>query len=61
MCGTIQGTKGLERAAVILTCMDDTLEEALVYIGASRAVTSLTIIGRESFLASLNPEVATSN
>jgi hypothetical protein len=61
VCGTIQGTKGLERAAVILTCMDDTLEEALVYIGASRAVTSLTIIGRESFLASLNPRVATSN
>jgi ATP-dependent exoDNAse (exonuclease V) alpha subunit len=41
--------------------MDDTMEEALVYIGASRAVTSLTIIGRESFLASLNPGVATSN
>lgn len=59
VCGTIQGTKGLERAAVILTCMDDTLEEALVYIGASRAVTSLTIIGRESFLASLNPPATT--
>jgi hypothetical protein len=39
--------------------MDDTLEEALVYIGASRAVTSLTIIGRESFLASLNPPTTT--
>jgi hypothetical protein len=50
VCGTIQGTKGLERAAVILTCMDEELDSTLFYIGASRAVTSLTIIGRESFL-----------
>ena len=61
VCGTIHGTKGLERAAVIVTCMDETLDPALFYIAASRAVTSLTIIGHDSFLASVGLSVATKN
>ncbi len=45
--GTIQGTKGLERMAVILVNTDEAPDPKLTYIGASRAVLYLAVIGHE--------------
>jgi hypothetical protein len=51
--GTIQGTKGLERMAVILVNTDDEPDPKLTYIGASRAVLYLAVIGREALTSQL--------
>jgi len=49
-CGTIQGTKGLERLAVIISNMDDDPSRQLSYIGASRATMFLAAVGKASFI-----------
>lgn len=45
LCETIHRTKGLERSAVILVDTSGEPDRTLLYIGASRAVSSLTLIG----------------
>ena len=52
--GTIHGTKGLERLAVILVNFDDEPDPKLTYIGASRAVMYLAVIGKESLPGQLS-------
>jgi len=51
VCETIQGTKGIERQAIILVNLDDEPEIDLTYIGASRAVAFLAIVGPPQFHA----------
>lgn len=46
LCETVHRTKGLERAAVILVGGNDDADPQLVYIGASRAIWSLTLVGQ---------------
>lgn len=46
LCETVHRTKGLERAAVILVGGHDDADAQLVYIGASRAIWSLTLVGQ---------------
>ena len=46
--GTIHGTKGLERLAIILVNFDEQPDPKLTYIGASRAVLYLAVIGQKS-------------
>jgi hypothetical protein len=46
--GTIHGTKGLERLAVILVNFDEEPDQKLTYIGASRAVLYLAVIGQKA-------------
>lgn len=48
LCETIHRGKGLEKAAVIIVDNSDEPREQLVYIGASRAMWSLTMIGKDS-------------
>lgn len=45
LCETVHRGKGLERAAVVLIDITDAPEPQLVYIGASRAMWSLTLVG----------------
>jgi ATP-dependent exoDNAse (exonuclease V) alpha subunit len=44
-CETVHRTKGIEATAVILVAPEEEPRTQLVYIGASRAVWSLTLIG----------------
>jgi len=53
ICETIHATKGLEREAVILVNVDEEPDEATTYIGASRAVMYLAVVGREALGAQL--------
>lgn len=46
LCETVHRTKGLERAGVILVGGHDDADSQLVYIGASRAIWSLTLVGQ---------------
>lgn len=48
LCETIHRGKGLERAAVVIVDPSDVPNRQLVYIGASRAMWSLTLIGGEA-------------
>ena len=52
--GTIHGTKGLERLAVILVNFDEEPDPKLTYIGASRAVLYLAVIGRKALTDQLD-------
>ena len=52
--GTIHGTKGLERLAVILVNFDDEPDQKLTYIGASRAVMYLAVIGQNALTDQLS-------
>ena len=52
--GTIHGTKGLERLAVILVNFDDAPDPNLTYIGASRAVLYLAVIGQKALTDQLS-------
>lgn len=47
LCETVHRGKGLERAAVVLIDITDAPEPQLVYIGASRAMWSLTLVGND--------------
>ena len=44
VCETVQRTKGLEYDAVILATTSTTVRDSLLYVGASRAVSLLTVI-----------------
>jgi ATP-dependent exoDNAse (exonuclease V) alpha subunit len=46
--------KGLERDAVILVTVDDDLEDHLLYVGMSRAVSRLVVIGPTPMLGRLS-------
>lgn len=45
LCETVQRTKGLERTAIVLVELSPEPDLTLMYVGASRAVSSLHIIG----------------
>lgn len=45
LCETIHRTKGLERTAIVLADLSGSPDRRLLYIGASRAVASLTLVG----------------
>lgn len=59
LCETIHRGKGLEKAAVIIVDNSDEPRQQLVYVGASRAMWSLTMIGKDS-LAHLSGVAANS-
>lgn len=48
LCETIHRGKGLERAAVVIVDNSDEPDRQLVYVGASRAMWSLTLIGKDA-------------
>lgn len=50
VCETIQSTKGLERSAVILINRDEEPGPTLTYVGASRAVAFLAVIGSQALI-----------
>lgn len=50
VCETIQSTKGLERSAVILINRDEEPGATLTYVGASRAVAFLAVIGSQALI-----------
>jgi hypothetical protein len=58
LCETVHRGKGLERAAVVLVDITDSPEQQLVYIGASRAMWSLTLVGTDRLaeLAGVPPQ-----
>lgn len=45
LCETVQRAKGLERTAVVLVDMSGAPDPVLLYVGASRAVCSLRLVG----------------
>lgn len=49
VCETAHRTKGLEATAVILVTTEDEPTQRLAYVGASRAIWSLTLIGPRAF------------
>jgi len=57
LCETVHRTKGLERAAVILVGGHDDADAQLVYIGASRAIWSLTLVGQAQLAHTAGVEV----
>lgn len=48
LCETVQRTKGLERTAIVLVDLSGSPDAVLLYIGASRAVSSLCLVGPPS-------------
>ena len=50
VCETIHSTKGLERSAVILVNRDEEPDATLTYVGASRAVAYLAVIGTQALV-----------
>jgi hypothetical protein len=50
VCETIHSTKGLERSAVILVNMDENPDPTLTYVGASRAVAFLAVVGTQALV-----------
>jgi len=53
VCETIHRMKGLERDAVILATADDDLGDHLLYVGMSRAVSRLVVVGPSVLMARL--------
>jgi len=53
VCETIHRTKGLERDAAIVATVDDDLPDHLLYVGMSRAVSKLVVVGPEVLLERL--------
>jgi len=47
ICETIHATKGIEREAVILVDFDEEIDQSLAYVGASRAIIYLAVVGRD--------------
>jgi hypothetical protein len=45
LCETVQRTKGIERTAIVLVDMSGDPDRTLLYVGVSRAVASLTLVG----------------
>ena len=50
VCETIHRTKGLERDAVVLVTANEVLSDELLYVGMSRAVSRLVVIGPERLI-----------
>jgi hypothetical protein len=50
ICETVHRAKGLEFDYVVLAAVNDTMSDALLYVGVSRAVAGLTVIGPRSLL-----------
>ena len=53
LCENVHRVKGLEYDHVILVVHDDHVSDELLYVGASRAVMSLTVIAPQSVLSRL--------
>ncbi len=53
ICETVHRAKGLEFDYVVLAATNDTMSDALLYVGVSRAVAGLTVIGPRGLLARL--------
>jgi ATP-dependent exoDNAse (exonuclease V) alpha subunit len=45
VCENVHRAKGLEVDTVLFVCTDSQVEDTLLYIGLSRAVVELTVIG----------------
>jgi superfamily I DNA/RNA helicase len=50
VCETIHSTKGLERSAVIVVNRDEEPDATLTYVGTSRAVAFLAVIGSQALI-----------
>ena len=50
VCETIHSTKGLERSAVIVVNRDEAPDATLTYVGTSRAVAFLAVIGSQALI-----------
>lgn len=50
LCETVQRTKGLERTAVVLVDMSAEPDRTLLYVGVSRAIASLTLVGTKALV-----------
>ena len=48
LCETVQRTKGLERTAVVLVDMSAEPDRTLLYVGVSRAIASLCLVGTKA-------------
>ncbi|NDA44098.1 MAG: hypothetical protein EBX78_10855 [Gammaproteobacteria bacterium] len=48
LCETVQRTKGLERTAIVLVDLSGSPDPVLLYVGCSRAVSSLCLVGPQS-------------
>lgn len=57
VCETIHRMKGLERDAVILVTEDDALDDHLLYVGMSRAISRLVVVGPPTLVDRLKPLV----
>jgi len=57
VCETIHRMKGLERDAVILVTEDDALDDHLLYVGMSRAISRLVVVGPLTLIDRLKPLV----
>ena len=51
VCETISRSKGLERHAVILATTDSSIDQKLLYVGISRAISSLTVIAPKELIS----------
>jgi len=49
VCETVHRSKGLERDAVVFATLDDDLDEILAYVGMSRAISRLVVVGPPAF------------
>lgn len=47
-CETVHRAKGLEADVVVLACIDDDVEDRMLYIGVSRAVSELAVVAPTS-------------
>lgn len=52
VCETVHRTKGLEATGVILVSLDEAPNEQLLFVGGSRAIWSLTLVGPRSIAES---------
>lgn len=62
LCETVQRTKGIERTAVVLVDMSGEPDKVLLYVGASRAVSVLRLVGPPALAHAVGvPEGASSS
>jgi hypothetical protein len=61
LCETVQRTKGLERTAVILVDMSGEPDNVLLYVGVSRAVSVLRLVGPPGLAHALGVSVGASS
>jgi len=53
VCENVHRVKGLDVDTVILVCLDDDVDDNLLYVGISRAVSALTVVGSPAVVARL--------